>query len=171
MSARVKGRRPAWQRLAIWAAGALSVMGAVAVVSGLFWWQGSDGVPRIDPSDQAQVNLGKRIYDRHCAACHGVGLEGQPDWQQRRPNGRLPAPPHDETGHTWHHPDRVLFGVTKYGLVPPYAPPDYETDMPAFKDTLSDDEIAASLAYIMSTWPPEALNTQRQIDRQDRERR
>ena len=27
---------------------------------------------------------------------------------KRLPNGRLPAPPHDVSGHTWHHPDQVL---------------------------------------------------------------
>ena len=27
----------------------------------------------------------------------------------------LPAPPHNETGHTWHHPDEMLFAITKYG--------------------------------------------------------
>ena len=80
-------------------------------------------------------------------------LEGQPNWRSRLPNGRLPAPPHDETGHTWHHPDAVLFGDHKYGLVPGNsAPPDYESDMPTFSDVLSDDEIWAVLAYIKSHW-------------------
>jgi hypothetical protein len=67
-------------------------------------------------------------------------------------NGRMPAPPHDESGHTWHHNDRVLFGITKYGLKPPYAPPNYESDMPAFAGKLSDEEIRAVLAYISSHW-------------------
>jgi mono/diheme cytochrome c family protein len=88
----------------------------------------------------------------HCAACHGVKLEGQPDWRRRLPNGRLPAPPHDESGHTWHHPDSVLFGITKNGLLPPYAPTGYESDMPAFGDKLADEEIWAVLAYIKSRW-------------------
>src|SRR3989442_9531102 len=48
--------------------------------------------------------------------------------------------------HTWHHPDNVLFGITKRGLVPPYAPPDYQSDMPGFGGKLSDDEILAVLA-------------------------
>lgn len=67
----------------------------------------------------------------------------------------MPAPPHDDTGHTWHHPDEVLFGITKNGLVPPYAPPGYQSDMPAFAQTLSDQEIRAVLAYIASHWSPE----------------
>jgi len=57
----------------------------------------------------------------------------------------LPAPPHDASGHTWHHPDSDLFGITKHGLGP-YAPAGYQSDMPAFGGTLSDEEIAAVLA-------------------------
>jgi mono/diheme cytochrome c family protein len=64
----------------------------------------------------------------------------------------MPAPPHDESGHTWHHPPQVLFGITKFGFVPPFAPAGYESDMPAFAGTLSDDEIRAVLAYIESHW-------------------
>jgi mono/diheme cytochrome c family protein len=96
--------------------------------------------------------LGERIYVQHCASCHGAKLEGQPNWRQRLPNGRMPAPPHDDSGHTWHHPEAVLFGITKYGLVPPYAPANYASDMLAFGGTLSDDEIGAVLAYIASHW-------------------
>jgi mono/diheme cytochrome c family protein len=108
--------------------------------------------PRADPRDTAKVALGAKLYAQHCAACHGPQLEGQPNWRQRMRNERLPAPPHDESGHTWHHPDGVVFAITKNGLVPPYAPADYESDMPAFAGKLSDDEIWAVLAYIKSHW-------------------
>ncbi len=108
--------------------------------------------PRADPRDMAKVAAGAKLYGQHCANCHGVKLQGQPNWRQRLANGRLPAPPHDETGHTWHHPDRVLFGITKNGLVPPYAPKDYESDMPAFGEKLSDEEIWSVLAFIKSHW-------------------
>lgn len=109
--------------------------------------------PRADPRDPAKVALGAGIYRQHCAVCHGEKLEGQPNWRARLPNGRLPAPPHDESGHTWHHSDDVLFGITKHGLVPgKYAPADYESDMPAFAGKLSDDEIWAVLAYIKRHW-------------------
>ena len=101
---------------------------------------------------EARITLGARIYAQNCAACHGAKLEGQPNWRTRLPNDRLPAPPHDDTGHTWHHPDAVLFEITKRGLVPPNAPAGYETDMPAFEGKLSDDEIRAVLAYIASHW-------------------
>ena len=109
--------------------------------------------PRIDSTDMTQVALGAGVYVQHCASCHGAKLEGQPNWRKRLANGRLPAPPHDANGHTWHHPDELLFGITKYGLVPPYAPAAYASDMPAFAGVLGDDEIRAVLAYIQSRWP------------------
>jgi mono/diheme cytochrome c family protein len=108
--------------------------------------------PRTGPGDAARIALGERVYVQHCAACHGAKLEGQPEWRSRLANGRLPAPPHDESGHTWHHPDGVLFAITKNGLVPPYAPQWYESDMPAFAGKLSDDEIWAVLGFIKSRW-------------------
>ena len=118
----------------------------------------------IDPADKALVAQGKTVYASACAACHGAALEGQPNWRERLPNDRLPAPPHDETGHTWHHPDALLVDIVTHGLVPgKIAPEGYESDMPAFKDTLSDEEIVAVLAYIKSSWPARALSWQKQV--------
>ena len=123
---------------------------------------------RIDPRDAAQVERGRAVYANHCASCHGAQLRGQPDWRIRLPNGRIPAPPHDESGHTWHHPDEVLFGITKHGLVPPYAPKGYESDMPAFGGVLSDPDIRAVLAFIESRWPPEVVKWRNEMLDQNR---
>lgn len=119
---------------------------------------------RADPGDAGRVALGERVYAQHCASCHGARLEGQPHWRSRLPNGRLPAPPHDATGHTWHHADALLFAITKQGTVPPYAPAGYDSDMPAFGRTLSDDEIWAVLAFIKSRWTaPEVREARAQM--------
>lgn len=126
--------------------------------------------PGIDRQDKALVVAGQRIYGAYCGSCHGANLEGQPNWRERLANGRLPAPPHDASGHTWHHPDAVLFGIVKEGLVPgKYAPPQYESDMPGFGGSLSDEEIRSVLAYIKSTWPERELRYQRQMDSSSRE--
>lgn len=132
--------------------------------------QTTQDAPRANPDDVQQVARGKPVYANHCAACHGVRLEGQPDWRNKLPSGRMPAPPHDATGHTWHHPDPVLFGITKHGLIPgKYAPPGYQSDMPAYGGTLSDEDIWAVLAYIKSSWPQEIRRAQRELTlRQDR---
>lgn len=117
-----------------------------------------------NPDDAQQVAHGRLIYEQSCAACHGNRLEGQPNWRERLPSGRMPAPPHDASGHTWHHPDAVLFGITKHGLVPgKYAPPGYLGDMPAFGGTLSDEDIWAVLAYVKSSWPQDIRKAQREI--------
>jgi mono/diheme cytochrome c family protein len=115
----------------------------------------SDGGDLPAGSSWAEIAHGEAIYKAECAACHGANLEGQPDWRIRRPDGRLPAPPHDASGHTWHHPPEQLFAIVKFGMVPPNAPPGYESDMPAYGARLSDSQIRAALAYIESRWPPE----------------
>lgn len=102
------------------------------------------------PVDAAMITQGQEIYAESCASCHGTELEGQPDWRRRLDNGRMPAPPHDDSGHTWHHADRDLFTITKHGVGA--VVPGYESDMPAFEGLLSDAEIVAALAYIKSTW-------------------
>ena len=116
----------------------------------------------IDPSNPAKLAIGEEVYKEHCAVCHGANREGQPEWRERRADGRLPAPPHDASGHTWHHPDEMLFSMVHDGMVPPLAPEGYQSDMPAFGEILSDDEIRAVLAWIQSKWPPEVLEARRQ---------
>ncbi|WP_372611519.1 c-type cytochrome [Aquicoccus sp.] len=103
-------------------------------------------------TDTREVARGEALYDDYCAACHGGDLEGEPNWRQPDEDGYLPAPPHDATGHTWHHPDEQLFMITKYGTAA-LVGDDYKTRMEGFADQLDDDEILAILAYIKSTWP------------------
>lgn len=132
---------------------AMAVLAVAAIVAGAAWYFLAEAPLRIDPTDRRQVALGARLYAASCASCHGASLEGQPNWQRRLPNGRLPAPPHDASGHTWHHPDADLLRVTKLG--PAAYPAGHQTDMPAFEGALSDSEIAAVLAFIKSRWPEE----------------
>lgn len=108
--------------------------------------------PQADPNNAEQVALGQRVYISFCSGCHGANLEGQPDWQKRLPMGNFPAPPHDGTGHTWHHADQWLFDIVKFGGLR-FAPPRYRSAMPAYKDMLTDEEIWAVLAFIKSRWP------------------
>lgn len=112
----------------------------------------SGGLSKADVANGAQVALGADVYARRCASCHGARLEGQPNWRESLPDGRRRAPPHDETGHTWHHADRYLFDLIK-GNVQRFAPPGAESDMPAFKNVLTDEEIWAVIAFIKSRWP------------------
>lgn len=133
--------------------GSLLAIGAtVAAMSSAGYWL------YVNSAQYEGAAEGHRIYAENCAKCHGANLEGQPDWMKRKPDGRLPAPPHDESGHTWHHSDKQLFTITKFGLQA--ISPGYESDMPVFEDVLSDVQIVQVLDYIKSTWPERARKYQ-----------
>src|SRR5688500_20019378 len=88
---------------------AVAVTGSIILVTGPFNpFLATDG-------KAAQIAQGHALYGAHCAKCHGKNLEGQPNWRTPLPSGRLPAPPHDKTGHTWHHADDALSGLPKLG--------------------------------------------------------
>ena len=101
--------------------------------------------------DAPVVDLERLVYAETSASCHGIALEGQANWQQRDAEGYLPAPPHDETGHTGHHLDSHLFLMTKYGIEKMIGK-SYPNNMPAYEHKLTDEEILAVLSYIKSTW-------------------
>lgn len=117
-------------------------------------WMALRGAPS-GPVIAGDIVAGARLYGENCATCHGARLEGQPDWRTPNPDGRLPAPPHDETGHTWHHGDGVLLDYTKLGGAAALARQgvEFASGMPAFGDRLDDRQIRDILAYVKSTWP------------------
>ncbi len=135
--------------IAVSAVAGLLVAGGLAVT---LWPWSPSVTPKLLADDINVVSRGSVIYAKHCASCHGKKLKGQPNWRSRLPSGRLPAPPHDATGHTWHHSDAILFRMTKLGPAT-FVGGGYESDMPAYAGTLLDDEIIAVLSYIKSTWP------------------
>ncbi len=127
--------------------------------------EGTDGVRvSLKADDLVVVQAGEKIYQSHCAACHGAYLEGQENWRVRDGNGYLPAPPHDASGHTWHHADDLLFEITKYGPGVVINDSSYKTTMPVYKDILSDEEIIAVLSYIKNSWPDEQRSWQDEIN-------
>ncbi len=134
----------------------LIVIVTVVLAGSVYFWKfdmsTSGDSLALQPGNSTLVNSGKELYNSYCASCHGKNLEGQPDWKSRNKDDKLPAPPHDKTGHTWHHPDELLFKITKFGTAS-IAGDNYKTDMLGYKDQLSDKEIIAILSYIKSTWP------------------
>jgi mono/diheme cytochrome c family protein len=108
----------------------------------------------------AELATGAGLYGQYCASCHGANLEGQPNWRSELPGGGRPAPPHDASGHTWHHSDQQLFDMIKYGIAAPGVPP--ARQMPAFGGQLSDQQIKSVLGFIKSTWPDDIRTAQAQ---------
>ena len=110
-----------------------------------------NAIINLNTTNNLIIENGKLIYANNCASCHGVNLEGQEQWRYPDSDGYMPAPPHDESGHTWHHSDKYLFLMTKYGLEEIIGQ-EYPNNMPAYNNILSDREIVAALSLIKSTW-------------------
>lgn len=123
-----------------------------AVAQGLLPYQEAD-----------RVAEGQRLYQDYCASCHGADLEGQENWKEPDADGYLPAPPHDETGHTWHHADPLLIDIVTRGTEA-IVGGSYKSNMMGFADQMTEDEILNVLAYIKSTWPDEVLEIHNQIN-------
>jgi mono/diheme cytochrome c family protein len=106
-------------------------------------------VPPVPTLHMQLVSEGETLYAQHCASCHGATLEGIPEWKFVQPDGKLLPPPHDSSGHTWHHPDDLLLSIIAEGGEPS------NSDMPAYADILTDEEAIAILTTIKNSWGPE----------------
>ena len=136
-----------------------AVIGATLVLAAC-----GDGFDSADATNNDAVVQGEKLYATHCASCHGDNLEGEDNWRVAQADGTLPAPPHDDSGHTWHHPDSLLFNYTKQGGQA-LAPADFKSGMPAFKETLTDSEIWAVLSFIKSKWSLKAQLQQARMNK------
>ena len=111
-------------------------------------------VPAVPTLDASQVVRGKQVYQANCARCHGENGVGDPNWKVPDKDLNYPPPPHDDTGHTWHHPDRVLYEAIRDGLRDPLRP-NTPRRMPAFGNTLTDADMRAVIVYFKSLWNSE----------------
>ena len=64
-----------------------AILAALLVIGGatLFLWSKDDGgqIVALEPHNVAITMSGREVYAEHCASCHGINLEGQPNWRQR----------------------------------------------------------------------------------------
>ncbi len=115
--------------------------------------------------DLGQVSRGREVFVQHCASCHGVDAQGASDWQQSDARGDLPAPPHDDTGHTWRHSDAQLSEIIRGGLRDQFNKTP-ELTMPPFQiDQVSDQQITDAIAYFKSLWSTEHRQFQEEQNR------
>ena len=110
----------------------------------------SDNHYPITRDSELMIVRGKIAYQNNCVSCHQVNLAGAENWKGLDEDGHRKAPPLDGTGHTWHHDDKTLHSIIKYGLA--NLIDGYEGKMMGFKDNLSDKDIDSVLAYIKSYW-------------------
>ena len=103
-------------------------------------------VPPVPMLNAEDVDQGRALYSQYCASCHGAELEGVSNWKKTQPDGTLLPPPHDSSGHTWHHSDTLLLKIITEGGQPENG------NMPAFGGILSEDEMRATLTFIKSSW-------------------
>lgn len=122
---------------------------------------GSSAAPTPTPS----LAVGQALYEQQCAECHGIAGEGEPNWKQPNADGIYPAPPHDSTGHTWHHPDEQLLAIIAQGGTMP------NSQMPGFADEMREDEMRTVLAYIKTFWGEEERTYQAQVTKQAESRK
>ena len=84
-------------------------------------------------------------------------------------------PPHNATGHTWHHSDRQLTAIILDGsgqmgeMMRQMMGTVKDTPrMPAFRGALAEEDVANILAYIKTWWTPEQREWQRRVTESDR---
>ena len=112
-------------------------------------------VPPVPTLRADRVEEGEILYMQYCSECHGVDLKGSPTWKEPLADGSLPPPPQDDTGHTWHHPDKLLIEIIQNG-----GDVSYNSKMPAFGDKLTEDQIVSILEFFKSKWGTEARESQ-----------
>ena len=116
--------------------------------------------PWADSSQSSEISAGRALYEQNCASCHGIEGQGQPNWRSQDANGVFPAPPHTSDGHTWHHADQLLLEIIANGGAMP------NSAMPGFGEQFTEDEVAATLAYIKTFWGEEEREFQELVTNQ-----
>ena len=112
----------------------------------------------ITTDSKLMIERGKIAYEKNCVSCHMINLAGAKDLKGVDEDGHRKAPPLNGTGHTWHHDDKTLHAIIKYGLAKLVK--NYEGKMIGFEDKLSDKEIDSILAYLKSFWPTDKYEYQ-----------
>lgn len=109
-----------------------------------------------EPASLTALNRGARLFEQHCAQCHGPEAQGHPDWQNPKV---VAAPPLNGTGNEWKRSRAQLVAVIKNGAKRGNTPV-----MPAWNGRLSEQEIDEIIAWFQALWPPETYATWRKAN-------
>jgi len=111
-----------------------------------------NGVPRIYasahdplPDTRAKLSRGAAVFDRHCSSCHGWNGQGT------GPEAFALVPAPADLEWLWNKPkskaDPYMYWTVAEGGR------QFESDMPAFKGTLSKQDMWSVIAYVRSGMP------------------
>ena len=110
---------------------------------------------------ESSETLGEEVFNINCVVCHGSQGRGLvSNWKVKGADGNYPAPPLNGDAHTWHHPMKILRRTVKNGGVA------LGGWMPAFKETLNNQEIDNVLAWVQSHWNDEVYTVWNQRNKQ-----
>lgn len=101
------------------------------------------GAAPIVATPAAPTALGAKVYEDHCAACHGAAGQGVA--------GAIPALAGNRAV-TLASPDNLLRVVLGGGFAPATAGNPRPFGMPPFATTLSDEQIAAVVSFVRGSW-------------------
>lgn len=112
---------------------------------------GIESVPSL-----AQLERGARLFQEHCAQCHGPDAQGHPDWQT---TGVVAAPPLNGTGNAWRRSRAELVQVILQGAARDGVPV-----MPAWQGRVSAEEVDDLIAWFQALWPAEVYARWKEAD-------
>lgn len=99
--------------------------------------------------DFAAFMQGGSLFRKNCAQCHGNLAQGGPNWRQANSKGKMPPPPLNGTGHTWHHSKTALAQTIRNGTL------HIGGSMPPWRSTMTDKEIDMTIDWFQSRWSDE----------------
>ncbi len=98
---------------------------------------------------QSAVKLGKQVFTKNCAICHGTAAQSTFSWRRKLPDGSYPPPPLNGSAHAWHHPfSQLMRTIDEGGL-------SRGGKMPGFKGKLKGEEKQAAVAFFQNYWSDE----------------
>lgn len=99
--------------------------------------------PRAEPAPPSVLALGRQVYEQHCVACHGAQGQGVAGAYPRLAGNRAVR---------LAVPANLVRAVAHGGYLPSTAGNPRPYGMPPFRQSLSDDEIAAVLTFVRASW-------------------
>lgn len=108
------------------------------------------------PFSTESLFRGVRLFQEHCALCHGPEAQGHPDWQNPKV---VAAPPLNGTGHELKRRKQDMITIIKNG-----AKRNGDPVMPAWKGRLTDQEIEDIITWYQALWPPEVYERWRKAN-------